>query len=376
MINISPRPQLDQDRIKHNLFNYDQAGLEQYFIELGQPKYRAQQVLKWIHQEGIRNFDVMTNLSKDLRNILKNQCNLDLPEITREQKSSDGTVKWLLTLADGNAIETVYIPEDDRGTLCISSQVGCALNCRFCSTGAMGFNRNLSTAEIISQVRVAAQQLSADGQKHDGKVTNIVLMGMGEPLLNYDNVLPVLNILMSDFGYGLSKYRVTLSTSGLVPQMMQLSQDSDCSLAVSLHAPNDELRDVLVPINKKYPLDELLHACRHYFPENSRRKITFEYTMLNGVNDQPKHARQLITILEGIPTKLNLIPFNPFPNAKYTCSDRKTILQFRDILAAAGINTRIRKTRGDDIDAACGQLAGDFTDRTSRSKKHRRAISE
>jgi 23S rRNA (adenine2503-C2)-methyltransferase len=374
MINISPLPQLDHDRIKHNLFNYDQAGLEQYFAELGQPKYRAQQVLKWIHQDGLRDFDAMTNLSKDLRNTLKNQSNLDLPEITREQKSADGTVKWLLNLADGNAIETVYIPEDDRGTLCISSQVGCALNCRFCSTGAMGFNRNLSAAEIISQVRIAVQQLSADGQKHDGKITNIVLMGMGEPLLNYDNVLPVLNILMSDFGYGLSKYRVTLSTSGLVPQMLQLAKDSDCSLAVSLHAPNDKLRDVLVPINKKYPLNELLHACREYFPQNGRRKITFEYTMLNGVNDKPEHARQLITILEGIPTKLNLIPFNPFPNAKYICSDRKTILQFRDILAAAGVNTRIRKTRGDDIDAACGQLAGDFTDRTSRSKKHRQAI--
>lgn len=373
-MSFNPSPKSDSDAVKHNLLNYDQAGLEVYFADMDEPAFRAQQVLKWIHQEGVRDFDEMTNLSKSLRKKLKQQCNLNLPEIVTEQKSKDGTVKWLLKFPDGNSIETVYIPEDDRGTLCISSQVGCALNCTFCSTGAMGFNRNLSTADIIGQVRLAVQQLSEDGRRHDKKVTNVVFMGMGEPLLNYVNVLPVLNILMSDLAYGLSKYRVTLSTSGLVPQMKQLAEASNCSLAVSLHAPNDELRDILVPVNKKYPLKELLATCRDYFPKTSKRKVTFEYTMLRDVNDHVQHAQQLVKVLKGIPTKLNLIPFNAYPNAKYTCSDRQTILQFRDILAKAGINVRIRKTRGDDIDAACGQLAGDFTDRTQRSKQHRQAL--
>jgi len=374
-MSFNPSSKLDPAVTQHNLLNYDRAGLQAYFAEMGEPAFRADQVLKWIHQQGVTDFTQMTNLSKALREKLSHQSHLTLPEITKEQKSRDGTVKWLLKLSDGNCIETVYIPEDDRGTLCISSQVGCALNCRFCSTGAMGFNRNLSTAEIIGQVRLAVQQLSNDGHSHDKKVTNVVFMGMGEPLLNYDNVLPVLNVLMDDLAYGLSKYRVTLSTSGLVPQMQQLAQDSDCSLAVSLHAANDELRDILVPINKKYPLEELLAVCRDYFPENGRRKITFEYTMLKGMNDKPEHARQLIKILAGIPTKLNLIPFNAYPNAKYTCSDRETILKFKDILFKAGINVQIRKTRGDDIDAACGQLAGDFVDRTQRSKTHRSATS-
>lgn len=371
---MSFNPMRKSDEISHNLFDYDLAGLQAYFANMGQPTFRAKQVLQWIHQYGVLDFQEMTNLSKPLRDQLSEQCNLDLLEIASEQKSQDGTTKWLFRLDDGNCIETVYIPEDDRGTLCISSQVGCALNCRFCSTGAMGFNRNLSTAEIITQVRLAVQRLSDDGKTHDKKITNVVFMGMGEPLLNYDNVLPVLNLLMSDLAYGLSKYRVTLSTAGVVPQMKRLAEDSNCSLAVSLHAPNNELRDILVPVNKKYPLEELLEVCREYFPEGGRRKITFEYTMLKGVNDKPEHARQLVEVLEGIPTKLNLIPFNPFPNAKYTCSDRETILRFRDILANAGVNARIRKTRGDDIDAACGQLAGDFVDRTQRSKVHRQAL--
>lgn len=373
-MSFNPSPKIDPEAVKHNLLNYDQAGLAAYFVEMGEPLFRAQQVLKWIHQEGIRDFSEMTNLSKSLREKLTQQCNLTLPEIVSEQKSKDGTAKWLLKLADGNCIETVYIPEDNRGTLCISSQVGCALNCRFCSTGAMGFNRNLSTAEIIGQVRLAVQQLSDDGRSHDKKVTNVVYMGMGEPLLNYANVLPSLNLLMDSFAYELSKYRVTLSTSGLVPQMLQLAKDSNCSLAVSLHASNDELRDILVPINKKYPLAELLAVCRDYFPEKGKRKVTFEYTMLKDVNDKPEHARQLVKILARIPTKLNLIPFNPFPRTKYTCSSRETILQFQDILIKAGVNARIRKTRGDDIDAACGQLAGDFVDRTQRSKEHRNAV--
>lgn len=374
-MSYNPQPKLDDQESCRNLLNYDELGLQAYFAELGEPKYRATQVLKWIHQAGVTTFEEMTNLSKALRTKLIDNCHLSLPAIRSEQKSTDGTVKWLLKLSDGNSIETVFIPEDDRGTLCISSQVGCALNCRFCSTGAMGFNRNLTTAEIIGQVRLAVSQLSADSQSHDRRITNVVFMGMGEPLLNYDPVLAAINLLMSDAAYGLSKYRVTLSTSGLVPQMQQLSKDTDCSLAVSLHAANDPLRDVLVPINKKYPLKELLTACRDFFPKTSRRKVTFEYTMLAGVNDQPEHARELIKRLSNVPAKVNLIPFNPFPKSKYTCSSPETILQFKDLIAKAGINVRIRKTRGQDIAAACGQLAGDFVDRTERSKQYRQALS-
>tara|TARA_R110000868_G_scaffold362686_1_gene624876 strand:+ start:17768 stop:18895 length:1128 start_codon:yes stop_codon:yes gene_type:complete len=352
-----------------NLLDYDRDALQQFFTDLDEPKYRATQVLQWIHQHGATNFDEMTNLSKASRAKLQTLATIKLPEIALDQASTDGTRKWLLRLDDGNCIETVYIPEDDRGTLCVSSQIGCALNCSFCSTGAMGFNRNLTVAEIIGQVRLAVQLLSADNKTHDKRVTNVVMMGMGEPLLNYDKVLPAMNIMMDDFGYGLSKYRVTLSTSGVVPTMHELAKDSECSLAVSLHAANDELRNELVPINKKYPLEKLMGACRAFFTTQARRKVTFEYTMLNGINDQTKHAKQLINLLAGMPCKINLIPFNPFPNTDYICSDRDVIVKFRDKLIAAGFNAIIRKTRGEDIDAACGQLAGDFTDRTSRSKR-------
>ncbi len=352
-----------------NLFDLDRQGLANFFVAHGEKPYRATQLLQWLHRDGVIDIHAMTNLSKACRQLLQEHITLDLPTIDQEKISTDGTRKWLMKLHDGNCVETVFIPEDDRGTLCISSQVGCALNCSFCSTGAQGFNRNLSTAEIIGQVWLAVRQLSEDEGRHDRKITNVVLMGMGEPLLNYEAVLPAVNIMMDDHGYGLSKYRVTLSTSGLVPQMQQLKADSDCALAVSLHAPNDELRNQLVPINKKYPLAELMAVCRDYFTHGKKRKITFEYTMLNGVNDQPEHARQLVKMLSGIPGKLNLIPFNPFPNTQYTCSERQTIVKFRDIVAKAGINVTIRKTRGDDIDAACGQLVGNFKDRTSRSRR-------
>jgi 23S rRNA (adenine2503-C2)-methyltransferase len=360
---------------KTNLLEFDRKTLQDFFDRQGEKPYRSTQVLQWIHQYGILDFEEMTNLSKTCRAHLVEQAEIKLPEISTEQISRDGTHKWLLKLHDGNCIETVFIPEDDRGTLCVSSQVGCALNCSFCSTGAMGFSRNLSVAEIIGQVWVAVRQLSHNHKLHDRQITNVVMMGMGEPLLNYDNVLKAMNIMMDDYAYGLSKYRVTLSTSGLVPIMNQLATDSDCALAVSLHAANDELRNTLVPINKKYPLSELMAACKNFFSEHKRRKVTFEYTMLRGVNDTPKDAHQLAHLLADLPCKLNLIPFNPFPNTQYTCSKQEVMLAFRDILMKAGINTTIRKTRGHDIDAACGQLVGEFQDRTSRSTDHRVAIS-
>ncbi len=360
---------------KTNLLDLDRQGLQTFFEAQGEKPYRSTQVLQWIHQYGITDFEEMTNLSKACRTHLIENADITLPEIASEQISKDGTRKWLIKLHDGNCIETVFIPEDDRGTLCVSSQVGCALNCTFCSTGAMGFSRNLSVGEIIGQVWIAVRQLSSDNKKHDKQVTNIVMMGMGEPLLNYDNVLKAMNIMMDDYAYGLSKYRVTLSTSGLVPMMDQLAKDSDCSLAVSLHAANDELRNTLVPINKKYPLAMLVQSCKAFFSQHKRRKVTFEYTMLRGINDTPKDAHQLVHLLADLPCKLNLIPFNPFPNTQYTCSKQDVMLAFRDILAKAGMNTTIRKTRGQDIDAACGQLAGEFQDRTSRSEEHRIAIS-
>lgn len=355
---------------KVNLLDLDQTGTQQFFTELGEKSFRGTQVFQWIHQHGVIDPLQMTNLSKACQQRILEVASFDLPEIAHEQKSIDGTRKWLMRLADGNNIETVFIPEDDRGTLCISSQVGCALNCTFCSTGAMGFNRNLTTAEIIGQIWVARNALNDHGtdSKHK-QITNVVMMGMGEPLLNYENVVRAMGIMMSDHAYNLSKYRVTLSTSGVVPKIYDLSKDSDCALAVSLHAPRDDLRDVLVPINKKYPIKELIAACKQFFADEPRRKITFEYTMLKGVNDSLADARLLAKLLHNVPAKVNLIPFNPFSDTKYECSDREVIVRFKNILMDAGINTQIRKTRGDDINAACGQLVGDFVDRTSRSKR-------
>lgn len=354
---------------KINLLDLNYQQMREFFTSFGEKPYRAQQLMQWIHQAGFHDFHQMTNLGKVLRDRLGEAAEIRLPEIITCQKSSDGTHKWLLKLSCGNCIETVYIPEVNRGTLCVSSQVGCALNCSFCSTAKQGFNRNLSTAEIIGQVWLAVRELSQQKGAHDKRVTNVVMMGMGEPLLNFDNVVAAMDIMMDDFAYGLSKRRVTLSTSGVLPELERLREASPVSLAVSLHAPNDELRNKLVPINKKYPLAELMALCKKYFKNEPKRKVTFEYVMLKGVNDQPEHAIELIKLLRDVPAKVNLIPFNPFPLTEYQRSSQGVIDAFRDKLIAKGINTITRKTRGDDIDAACGQLAGEVKDRTSRSQR-------
>jgi len=355
-----------QDKI--NLLDFDRQGLEAFFAEIGEKGFRATQVLKWFYQFGVDDFDAMSNLSKALREKLKDKAEIRVPEIINEQHSADGTSKWLLQLDSGNCVETVFIPEADRGTLCVSSQIGCALECSFCSTAQQGFNRNLTTSEIIGQLVVAHRAMQVR-PKDDRKVSNVVMMGMGEPLLNFDNVVRAMNLMMDDNAYGLSKRRVTLSTAGVVPALNRLKEVSDVSLAVSLHAPNDELRNELVPLNRKYPIKELLQACRNYADGEARRTITFEYVMLAGINDSLEHARQLVKILKGLPAKMNLIPFNPFPQSQYQCSDRQTIDRFRDVLMKAGIVTVTRKTRGEDIDAACGQLAGKVMDRTKRQQR-------
>lgn len=355
---------------KINLLGLDKKAMQDFFVSVGEKPYRADQVLKWIHFNGVQDFQAMTNLSKNLRQKLSETAEISTPQVIYEKAAADGTYKWLLRLSDGNCIETVYIPEKTRGTLCISSQVGCILNCDFCSTGKQGFNRNLSTAEIISQLWIAVRKLSKMNGLHDHSVTNVVMMGMGEPLLNFDNVVPALYLMLDDFAYGLSKRRVTVSTAGVVPAMYQLRAVTDVALAVSLHAPNDALRNEIVPLNKKYPLKELMAACREYFKDDNRRSITMEYVMLAGINDTPEHARQLIKILDGVRAKMNLIPFNPFPNTEYQRSDADTIARFRDILMKAGLNTTIRRTRGDDIDAACGQLVGQVKDRTRRQERY------
>ncbi len=352
-----------------NLLGLDRAGLEAFFDSIGEKKFRATQVMKWIHQLGVVDFQEMNNLSKNLRNLLTESSCIQNLEVSQDMISKDGTRKWLLKLSDGNHIEAVFIPEDNRGTLCVSSQVGCALDCSFCSTGRQGFNRNLSTAEIISQVWLAAQLL--DEEKKPGrKITNVVMMGMGEPLLNFNSVVEAVRIMMDDFAYGLSKRRVTVSTAGVVPAMDRLGDTLDMRLAVSLHATNDELRNELVPVNKKYPLKELMAACRRFIDkQNSRSRITFEYVMLDGINDQPEHARELLKLLKDVPTLMNLIPFNPFEGSGYRTSSNNAIDRFRKILHDSGMTTVVRKTRGEDIDAACGQLAGKIED---KSRRHRR----
>ena len=353
-----------------NLLGLDRTAMREYFHRIDEKPYRAQQVLQWIHHYGVDNFQAMTNLSKALRDKLTAIATITLPEVAYENTAADGTHKWLLRMQDGNCIETVFIPEDNRGTLCVSSQIGCTLNCDFCSTGKQGFNRNLTTAEIISQVWLAVRKLSQKQDAHDHTITNVVMMGMGEPLLNFDAVIPAIQIMLDDFAYGLSKRRVTVSTAGVVPAIYRLREVFDIALAVSLHAPNDELRNKLVPLNKKYPLKELMTACKDYFREDNRRHITMEYVMLDGVNDAPEHARQLLKILNGVRAKVNLIPFNPFPLTSYQRSKPTTIRQFQDILLNAGMITTVRKTRGDDIDAACGQLVGQVKDRTQRNKRY------
>lgn len=396
---------------KYNLFGLDRDKLQAFFTDAGEKPFRAQQVLQWIHQRGIDDFDAMTDLSKDLRARLGNIAEIRMPKIVQEQVAADGTRKWLLQLADGNCIETVFIPEGERpgqnkssamrdggelagqeesiaststssagrssstnapgryrGTLCISSQAGCVLNCSFCSTARQGFNRNLDTHEILGQLWVAARAL---GQKsvNDRVITNVVMMGMGEPLLNFDNVVQAIDVMLDDRAYGLARRRITLSTAGVVPAIDRLRETLPVSLAVSLHAANDALRDELVPLNKKYPIAQLLDACKRYVAGDSRARVTFEYIMIDGLNDTPVHAKQLLRCLEGVPAKVNLIPFNAFPGSDYKRSSEFAINAFREILMRGGIITVTRKTRGDDINAACGQLAGRVQDRTRRSQR-------
>ncbi len=352
---------------KVNLLDLNRADMETFFLNMGEKVFRATQVLKWLHQYGVTSLDEMTNLSKALRVKLAERAEIRAPEVVIDQASADGTHKWLLRLDSGNSVETVFIPERGRGTLCVSSQVGCALECSFCSTGRQGFNRNLSVAEIIGQVWVANKALGHD-PKGDRIISNVVLMGMGEPLLNFDNVVKAMDLMMEDFAYGLSKRRVTLSTSGVVPALEKLKELSDVALALSLHAPNDALRDELVPLNKKYPIRDVLDACTRYIGNNeSKRKITVEYVMLDGVNDADKQARELVKVLQGVPAKVNLIPFNPFPETQYRRSSDERIDRFREILQRGGLVTMTRRTRGDDIDAACGQLVGKVMDRTKRN---------
>ncbi|TPW15359.1 MAG: 23S rRNA (adenine2503-C2)-methyltransferase [Halothiobacillaceae bacterium] len=351
---------------KINLLDFDKTALQAFFTSIGEKSFRATQLLQWIHQRDVDDFAVMSDLSRALRDKLHATAEIVMPAIALEQTASDGTRKWLLRLSSGNCIETVYIPEANRGTLCISSQVGCALDCSFCSTAQQGFNRNLTTAEIISQLRIAIRTLRAIDDGEERPVTNVVLMGMGEPLLNFANVVKATNLMLEDLAYGLSKRRVTLSTAGVVPALDRLGEVTDIALAVSLHASNDTLRDQLVPLNRKYPIKELLAACKRYVEKSNLRSVTFEYVMLAGINDSPQHARELAALLRGIPSKINLIPFNPFPETRYTRSDSATIDRFRDLLMALGYTAITRRTRGDDIDAACGQLAGKVDDKTKR----------
>lgn len=354
--------------MKTNLLNYDLTGLTAHFAQMGEKPFRARQVMRWMHQGAAGDFDEMTDLAKSLRAKLTDSAQVGVPALMAAQESHDGTRKWLLDVGTGNGVETVFIPETDRGTLCISSQVGCALECTFCSTGRQGFNRNLSTAEIIGQLWWANKALGAT-PKDERVISNVVMMGMGEPLANYDNVVTALSIMLDDHGYALSRRRVTVSTSGMVPQMDRLKEDMPVALAVSLHAPNDAIRNEIVPLNKKYPLKELMAACRRYLVKAPRDFVTFEYVMLDGVNDKPEHARELLELVKDVPCKFNLIPFNPFPNSGYNRSSDENIRVFRDILYQAGLVVTVRKTRGDDIDAACGQLAGQVQDKTRRQQK-------
>jgi len=363
VLQILRRKQLSDNRV--NLLNFDRQAMTDFFVELGEKPFRATQMLKWIYQFGVSDFDEMTNLSKAVRENLHTIAKVSVPDVVEQQESDDGTIKWLFSLENGNAIETVFIPENDRGTLCVSSQVGCALECSFCSTAQQGFNRNLSTAEIIGQVW-AANQVMKVMPRNERVISNVVMMGMGEPLLNFNNVVSAMDLMMDDNAYGLSKRRVTISTSGVVPALERLKAVSDVALAVSLHAPNDEIRDEIVPINKKYPIKQLLEACKFYIDAEHKRKVTFEYVMLEGINDQVKHAKQLAALIKDIPSKVNLIPFNPFPGSNYKCSSNNAIDRFRQTLMKSGIIATTRKTRGDDIDAACGQLAGKVVDKTKR----------
>lgn len=354
-----------------NLLNYDGKGLVDICTGIGEKPFRAKQLLRWIHQSGAADFAAMSDLAKSLREKLAAMAVIELPQITYDSVAADGTRKWLLSVGSGNGIETVFIPEVNRGTLCVSSQVGCALACAFCSTGKQGFNRNLTVAEIIGQLWIANKmvglEVSDKVPQTNRAVTNVVMMGMGEPLANFDNVVTALDIMLDDHAYGLSRRRVTVSTSGLVPAIDRLRERCPVALAISLHAPNDTLRDQLVPINKKYPIKELLAACQRYLPSAPRDFITFEYVMLDGVNDSAAHARELIKLVQDVPCKFNLIPFNSFHDSGFKRSSAEAMRVFRDVLMQAGLVTTVRKTRGDDIAAACGQLAGQVKDKTRRT---------
>jgi len=357
------------DAPKTNLLGLTKSGMEAFFVDLGAKAFHGRNVLKWIHKHGVLDFDAMTDVPQKLRVILKEQAEILVPRIALAQPAGDGTIKWVLELADGQHIETVYIPEENRSTICVSSQVGCALDCSFCSTAQQGFNRNLTAAEIIGQVWLATRELGRPP-------TNVVLMGMGEPLANFENVVPAMELMQEDLAYMISKVRVTISTSGIVPALGRLAEVSEVSLAVSLHAPDNALRDQLVPINRKYPLEQLIPACKAYVARDRRRKITWEYVMLDGVNDSIAHAKALIRLLEGVPSKVNLIPFNPFPGTAYKTSPADRVEVFRQRLKRAGIMAMTRKTRGDDIDAACGQLVGKVNDRSRRHLKRIPVVQE
>ena len=359
--------------MKTNLLDFTLPQLTDHFAAMGEKPFRATQVMRWMHQMGTDDFSAMTDLAKTLRAKLEACAEVRVPQLMTGQASTDGTRKWLLDVGTGNGVETVFIPEDDRGTLCVSSQVGCALECTFCSTGRQGFNRNLSTAEIIGQLWWANKSMGVT-PKNERVISNVVMMGMGEPLANFDNVVAALSIMLDDHGYGLSRRRVTVSTSGMVPQMDRLKDVMPVALAVSLHASNDAVRDEIVPLNKKYPLKSLMAACQRYLVKAPRDFITFEYVMLDGINDKAQHARELIELVRDVPCKFNLIPFNPFPNSGYERSGNENIRVFLDILQQAGFVVTVRKTRGDDIDAACGQLAGQVQDKTRRQQKWQQIV--
>ena len=366
------------EKEKANLLGLSMSQLGDWVEAIGEKRFRATQIIKWIHQMGECRFDEMNNLSKDLRTKLEVLAEVKLPEVVSCQDSVDGTRKWLIRVDGGSCIEMVFIPERDRGTLCVSSQIGCALDCSFCATGKQGFNRDLTSAEIIGQLWIAADSFGQFGSKANRRVSNVVMMGMGEPLMNFDNVVDAMSLMLEDNAYGLSKRRVTLSTSGVVPELDKLGDVSEVSLAISLHAPNDALRNELVPINKKYPLAKLIESARNYIEKmpDSKRKVTVEYTLMDQVNDRSVHARELGVLLKDLPCKINLIPFNPFPGSGYKRVTNTALNRFRDILSAEGYTVTVRTTRGDDIAAACGQLAGEVNDRTKRQERYKRRLNE
>lgn len=374
---LNTAEQFTPQSVKTNLLGLSVSKLGDFFEQLGEKRFRATQMVKWIHQMGECDFDQMTNLSKSLREKLHESAEIRMPEVVSCQDSTDGTRKWLIKVEGGSCIEMVYIPEKDRGTLCVSSQIGCALDCSFCATGKQGFNRDLDTAEIIGQLWIAAQSFDQFAAKSPRRVSNVVMMGMGEPLMNFNNVVDAMNLMMEDNAYGLSKRRVTLSTAGVVPALDQLAGVTDVSLAISLHAPNDELRNELVPINRKYSIKQFVESAKNYIekmPDN-RRKATVEYTLMDQVNDRSVHARELAVLLKDLPCKINLIPFNPFPGSDYKRVTNTALNRFRDILQGEGYTVTVRTTRGDDIAAACGQLAGEVNDRTKRQQRYKNKLA-